>query len=672
MDFKLHSPYKPAGDQPQAIEKLNAGINAGKKFQTLMGVTGSGKTFTMASIIARLNRPTLVISHNKTLAAQLYQEFKEFFPENAVHYFVSYYDYYQPEAYLPATDTYIEKDAKINDFIDRLRHASTESALTRRDFIIVASVSCIYGIGDPEEYAKIALELKIGRVFKRGDFLKRMADMQYARNDIDKIHGTFSVKGDAVEIVSPDGETIIRVDFFGDKIESLSERKNSPLSNSRELDNRKIFPAKHFITEKEKLGVAIKNIKIELDERLEELGKAGKILEAERLRQRVNFDMEMLEQTGYVSGIENYSRQLSFRKAGLPPQTLLDYLPKDALIFIDESHMSMPQIRGMFEGDKARKRVLVDYGFRLPSALDNRPLKFNEFEEKIGQTVFISATPADFEIKKSGGEIVEQLIRPTGLLEPKIEIRPASASAFAKASADKKATAGKPAKGQIKDAEEEIAKAAKNNERVLLVTLTKRLAEEIADYLREKNIKVEYLHSEIKTIERSKTLQNLRKGDFDVLVGINLLREGLDLPEVGLVAILDADKEGFLRNFTSLTQTIGRAARHPNGRAILYADTLTLSIERTIKETERRRKIQEDYNRIHKITPQAIKKEIRPPFWLEEKSQKDELAETLKQLQKEFRDPARVKAELERQMLEAASELRFEEAAKLRDLLKII
>ncbi len=382
--------------------------------------------------------------------------------------------------------------------------------------------------------------------------------------------------------------------------------------------------------------------------------------------------MEMLEQTGYVSGIENYSRQLSFRKAGLPPQTLLDYLPKDALIFIDESHMSMPQIRGMFEGDKARQRVLVDYGFRLPSALDNRPLKFNEFEEKIGQTVFVSATPADFEIKKSGGEIVEQLIRPTGLLEPKIEIRPASASAFAKASADKKATAGKPAKGQIKDAEEEIAKAAKNNERVLLVTLTKRLAKEIADYLREKNIKVEYLHSEIKTIERSKTLQNLRKGDFDVLVGINLLREGLDLPEVGLVAILDADKEGFLRNFTSLTQTIGRAARHPNGRAILYADTLTLSIERTIKETERRRKIQEEYNRIHKITPQAIKKEIRPPFWLEEKSQKDELAETLKQLQKEFRDPARVKAELERQMLEAASELRFEEAAKLRDLLKVV
>jgi len=648
----LHSPYKPTGDQPQAIEKLIAGLKSGRVFQTLVGVTGSGKTFTMANVIAGLNRPALVISHNKTLAAQLYQEFKEFFPKNAVHYFVSYYDYYQPEAYMPATDTYIEKDAKINDFIDRLRHASTESALTRRDFVIVASVSCIYGIGDPEEYEKIALDLRAGQKIKRGDFLKRLADMQYIRNDLDKLHGTFSVKGDAIEIVSPDGEKITRLDFFGDEIESLSERKNSLSSNSRELENRKIFPAKHFVTEKEKLDIASHNIKTELDNRLKELADGGKILEAERLKQRTNFDLEMLRETGYVSGIENYSRHISFREPGSPPSTLLDYLPKDTLIVIDESHMSVPQIRGMYEGDKARKQVLVDYGFRLPSALDNRPLKFNEFEQKIGQTIFVSATPADFEIKKSNEEVAEQLIRPTGLLEPEIEVRPAVS--------------------QIKDVEKEIAKAAKNQERVLLITLTKRLAEEIADYLREKNIKTEYLHSEVKTLERSKTLQNLRKGDFDVLVGINLLREGLDLPEVALVAVLDADKEGFLRNYTSLTQTIGRAARHPNGRAILYADTLTGSIKKTIKETERRRKIQEEYNKKHGITPSAIKKEIRPPFWLEEKTGKDPFEIELKKLQQELIDPALIKAELERQMLEAASELRFEEAARLRDLLKII
>ena len=648
----MHSPYKPTGDQPQAIEKLVAGLKSGRVFQTLVGVTGSGKTFTMANVIAGLNRPALVISHNKTLAAQLYQEFKEFFPKNAVHYFVSYYDYYQPEAYMPATDTYIEKDAKINDFIDRLRHASTESALTRRDFVIVASVSCIYGIGDPEEYEKIALDLRAGQKIKRGDFLKRLADMQYIRNDLDKLHGTFSVKGDAIEIVSPDGEKITRLDFFGDEIESLSERKNSLSSNSRELENRKIFPAKHFVTEKEKLDIASHNIKTELDNRLKELADGGKILEAERLKQRTNFDLEMLRETGYVSGIENYSRHISFREPGSPPSTLLDYLPKDTLIVIDESHMSVPQIRGMYEGDKARKQVLVDYGFRLPSALDNRPLKFNEFEQKIGQTIFVSATPADFEIKKSDEGVAEQLIRPTGLLEPEIEVRPAVS--------------------QIKDVEKEIAKAAKNQERVLLITLTKRLAEEIADYLREKNIKTEYLHSEVKTLERSKTLQNLRKGDFDVLVGINLLREGLDLPEVALVAVLDADKEGFLRNYTSLTQTIGRAARHPNGRAILYADTLTGSIKKTIKETERRRKIQEEYNKKHGITPSAIKKEIRPPFWLEEKTGKDPFEIELKKLQQELIDPALIKAELERQMLEAASELRFEEAARLRDLLKII
>src|SRR3989338_3714415 len=456
MDFKLHSPYKPTGDQPQAIEKLIAGLKSGRVFQTLVGVTGSGKTFTMANVIAGLNRPALVVSHNKTLAAQLYQEFKEFFPKNAVHYFVSYYDYYQPEAYMPATDTYIEKDAKINDFIDRLRHASTESALTRRDFVIVASVSCIYGIGDPEEYEKIALDLRAGQKIKRDDFLKRLADMQYVRNDLDKLNGTFSVKGDVVEIVSPDGESIIRADFFGDEIESLSERKNSLFSNSRELENRKIFPAKHFVTEKEKLDIASHNIKTELDNRLKELADGGKILEAERLKQRTNFDLEMLKETGYVSGIENYSRHISFREPGSPPSTLLDYLPKDTLIVIDESHMSVPQIRGMYEGDKARKQVLVDYGFRLPSALDNRPLKFKEFENKIGQAVFISATPANYEMEKSGKDIAEQLIRPTGLLDPTIEIRPA--------------------KTQFEDLTLEIEKSVVKKERVLVLTLTKRLA----------------------------------------------------------------------------------------------------------------------------------------------------------------------------------------------------
>ncbi len=650
--FKLKSSFSASGDQPAAIEKLAAGLKSGKKFQTLLGVTGSGKTFTMANIIAGLNRPALVISHNKTLAAQLYQEFREFFPENGVHYFVSYYDYYQPEAYMPTTDTYIEKDAKINDFIDRLRHASTESALTRRDFIIVASVSCIYGIGDPEEYEKIAIDIKTGQTLKRADLLKRLADMQYERNDIDKLHGTFSVKGDAVEIVSPDGEKITRLDFFADAIESLSERKNSLLSNSRELGNSKIFPAKHFITPKEKLDIASHNIKTELDNRLKELADGGKILEAERLKQRTNFDLEMLRETGYVSGIENYSRHLSFREAGSPPSTLLDYLPEDTLIFIDESHMTVPQIRGMYEGDKARKQVLVNYGFRLPSALDNRPLKFAEFEEKIGQTIFVSATPSDFEIKKSGGEIAEQLIRPTGLLDPVVEIRPA--------------------KTQFEDLTLEIEKSAAKKERVLVLTLTKRLAEEISEHLRSKNIKAEYLHSEIKTLERSKTLRDMRRGDFDVLVGINLLREGLDLPEVGLIAILDADKEGFLRNKVSLIQIIGRAARNPNGRAILYADTETRSIRETISETDRRRKIQSDYNIKNGITPEAIKKDIRPPFWLESKPTKDPLEAELKKLQQELKDPQKIKQELERQMLEAASELRFEEAAKLRDVLKII
>src|SRR3989338_6540177 len=536
MIFSTKNLMPPQGDQQQAIEKLVAGLKAKKRFQTLVGVTGSGKTLTMAHVIAKTQRPALVISHNKTLAAQLYQEFKEFFPENAVHYFVSYYDYYQPEAYMPSTDTYIEKDAKINDFIDRLRHASTASALSRRDFLIVASVSCIYGTGDPEEYEKISLLLKAGQELNRSQLLKRLTDMQYERNETDKLRGTFSAKGEAVEIVSPDGETITRLEFFNDQIESLSERKNSleSLPAGGQAKTKKIFPAKHFITPKDKLGLAVSNIRAELEERAEELRRQGKILEAERLQKRTNFDMEMLEETGYVSGIENYSRQLSFRKEGEPPFTLLDYLPDDALIFIDESHMSIPQIRGMYEGDRSRKQTLVCHGFRLPSALDNRPIKFYQFEKKTNETNFVSATPGLYEIEKGGGEkeIIEQLIRPTGLLDPEIKI--------------------KPAKNQIEDVIEEIQKSVKAKERVLVLTLTKRLAEDISEHLSQKNIKAEYLHSEIKTIERSKILEKLRRGDFDVLVGINLLREGLDLPEVALVLVLDADKEGFLRNVTSL------------------------------------------------------------------------------------------------------------------------
>ncbi|MEK7599246.1 MAG: excinuclease ABC subunit UvrB [Patescibacteria group bacterium] len=653
MSFKLHSPYKPSGDQPQAIEKLTAGIQAGQKYQTLLGVTGSGKTFTIAGLISRLNRPALVISHNKTLAAQLYQEFKEFFPEASVNYFVSYYDYYQPEAYLPAADVYIEKDAKINDFIDQLRHGSTQSALTRRDFIIVASVSCIYGIGDPEEYQKIAVEIKKGEIIERSGLLRRLAEMQYERSDFEKRHGTFSVKGEVIEVVSPDGEALTRLEFFGDQIEKLSERKNTLDAESRDLNLKKIFPAKHFVTPKEKLDAAIANIKTELEERLKDLKSAGKILEAERLKQRTNFDLEMLKETGYVSGIENYSRQFSFRQAGEAPFTLLDYLPDDTLIFIDESHVSIPQIRAMYEGDRSRKQVLIDYGFRLPSALDNRPLKFEEFEKKISQAVFISATPAPFELKISGRQgLAEQLIRPTGLLDPKIEIRPA--------------------KNQFKNLIAEIEKSAKNKERILVLTLTKKLAEDISEHLKNKNIKAEYLHSEIKTMERSKILQALRRGDFDVLVGINLLREGLDLPEVGLVAILDADKEGFLRNATSLIQIIGRAARHPGGRAILYADTITGSIQKTIDETQRRRKIQEEHNRKYNISPSPIQKEIRPPFWIETDAKTDRFETELKKLQKELKDPQKIKTELERQMIAAADELRFEEAAELRDLLKKI
>ncbi|MBI2609754.1 excinuclease ABC subunit UvrB [Candidatus Giovannonibacteria bacterium] len=660
MIFSTKHLLKPAGDQPQAIKKLSKHIKEGKPFQTLLGVTGSGKTLTMAHVIAKCNRPAIIISHNKTLAAQLYQEFKEFFPENSVHYFVSYYDYYQPEAYLPVTDTYIEKDAKINAFIDQLRHAATQDALTRRDFVIVASVSCIYGIGDPEEYEKMSVDLKIGQKTKRQELLGRLADLQYERNDFERKPGSYSVKGDAINITSPDASSITKIELFGDEIEKISDRKNGLGSLGAALKTKKIFPAKHFVTPKNKLDLAIRNIERELEERLKELRKDEKLLEAERLEQKTRFDLEMLKTTGFASGIENYSRQLSFRAPGSPPATLFDYLPDDTLVFIDESHMTIPQIRGMYFGDKSRKQTLVDYGFRLPSALDNRPLKFDEFEKRISQAIFVSATPSQYEISKSEAQITEQLVRPTGLLDPIIEVRPINPPA-----------GGAPEGGQIKDAISEIQKSVAKKERVLLLTLTKRLAEEISDYLKEHDIKAEYLHSEIKTLERTNILKKLREGEFDVLVGINLLREGLDLPEVALILVLDADKEGFLRNKTSLIQTVGRAARHVNGRAILYADHITDSIKFTIEETIRRRRYQENFNKKNGITPKAINKQIRPSIFEETKSagwRTDDLAKELEKLSKKDRLVA--KADLEKMMLEAAARLEFEKAAELRDILK--
>ena len=636
--FKLNQPYKPAGDQPRAIEKLTRFLKSDTLHQTLLGVTGSGKTFTMANIIKNLSRPALVISHNKTLAAQLYQEFKNFFPENAVHYFVSYYDYYQPEAYIPQTDTYIEKDAKINDFIDAMRHATTATALTRSDFVIVASVSCIYGIGNPIEYERAALTVKAGDTISQKNFLKKLAELQYERNDYESVAGTFRVRGEVVEIFSPAGNAIIKIEWDGNKIEKIDP------------ESTRIFPAKHFVTPQEKLELALSNIEQELKTRVVELKKGGKLLEAQRITQRTNFDLKMLRETGYTHGIENYSRQLSFRKTGEPPYTLLDYLPKDFLTFIDESHMTIPQIRGMYNGDRARKQVLVDYGFRLPSAIDNRPLKFDEFGEKIGQLVYVSATPSEYEIQKSAGAIVEQIIRPTGLLDPQLEIRKTNP----------------PAGGQINDVIAEIQKRVDRKERVLVTTLTKRMAEDLADFLKENKIKAEYIHSDIKTLERHKILRDLRKGVFDVIVGINLLREGIDLPEVSLVIILDADKEGFLRNTQTLIQTIGRAARHTQGTVIMYADNMTVSMKEACGETERRRKIQEEYNRKHNIIPQSIQREIGENIFGEEaKKIKFDITKISKEMSKE-----KLKQELEEEMLEAAKTLDFEKAAELRDLIK--
>jgi len=639
--FKLISKFKPTSDQPKAIKKLTKNLKAGINHQVLLGVTGSGKTYIMASVIEKVQKPVLVISPNKTLAAQLYQEFKDFFPKNAVHYFVSYYDYYQPEAYIPQTDTYIEKDAKINEEIDKLRHAATQDLLARSDAIIVASVSCIYNIGSPETYQRVSLGIKVGQKMKRKIFISHLISLQYQRNDIDFKPGNFRVRGEIIEIYLVTGQGILRAEFSGERIEKLSISRDS-LALKYKIINAKyqIFPAHFWVTPPEKLNIAIENIKLELEERLSELKKEGKLLEAQRLEQRTNYDLEMLKEGGYCYGIENYSRHLEFRGLGEPPYTLIDYFSRGFLIFIDESHLTIPQIKAMAVQDKARKRTLIEYGFRLPSAVDNRPLTFEEFNKKISQVVYISATPDQYEKGKSGKEyIIEQLIRPTGLLEPSIEVRPI--------------------KNQVKDLIEEIKKAAAKKQRALVLVLTKRLAEDLADFLTEEGISVRWLHSEVKTLERPRILKELREGKYDVLVGINLLREGLDLPEVALVAILDADKEGFLRSETTLIQTMGRASRHIEGYIILYADKITKSMSRAIKEIKRRRKIQMEYNRKHRITPKPILKEIREwPFASKEKEVASEfwLIKDAKLLEKEMR--------------EAAKNLDFERAAEIRDLIK--
>ncbi len=642
--FEIVSDFKMTGDQPQAVEKLVEGLNKGFKHQTLLGVTGSGKTFTMANVIERVQRPTLVICHNKTLAAQLYTEFKEFFPNNAVEYFVSYYDYYQPEAYIPSTDTYIEKETDINEEIDKLRHAATRSLFERRDVVIVASVSCIYGLGEPEEYRSFVCSLKRGDSYRREKLLRQLVDMQYERNDIDFSRGKFRVRGDTLEIQPAYEEMALRIEFFGDEIERIVEI--DPLTGEllTELESVDIYPAKHFVTSHEKLMLAIESIKQELEERLTELKQQGKLLEAARLEARTNYDIEMLREAGYCTGVENYSRHLSGRPPGSPPWTLLDYFPDDFLLFIDESHMTLPQIRGMYHGDSSRKQTLVEYGFRLPSALDNRPLNFNEFQQHINQVIYTSATPAEYEYEHSQ-QVVEQLVRPTGLLEPTVEV--------------------KPTKGQIDDLLDQIKTRVDKGERCLVTTLTKRMAEELADYLIEMGIKTHYLHSEIDTLERVEILRDLRLGVYDVVVGINLLREGLDLPEVSLVAILDADKEGYLRSEGALIQTMGRAARHIDGHVIMYADTITSSMQAAIDETQRRRQIQEAYNREHGITPQGIRKAIKDITERVKVVAETRTPYVAAPIAKE--DIARLIKELEAQMKTAARNLEFERAALLRD-----
>ena len=642
--FILKSDYTPKGDQPDAIKKLADGIKNGKAHQILQGVTGSGKTFTMANIIQEVQKPTLVLAHNKTLAYQLFTEFKEFFPDNAVEYFVSYYDYYQPEAYVAATDTYIAKDSSINDEIDKLRHSATMSLFERRDVIIVASVSCIYGLGDPEEYRKLVLSLRPGQEISPEEVMKELIERQFVRNDFDFSRGTFRRRGDVMDIF-PAGseEKAIRVEFFGDEIDRISEFDSLTGKVTSHISHGYIYPASHYATSAEKAAAAITTIKEELKDRLIELENENKLVEAQRLEQRTNYDIEMLEEIGFCSGIENYSRHLSQRPAGSRPYTLIDYFPDDFMLFVDESHVSIPQVGGMYEGDRSRKQNLVDFGFRLPSALDNRPLKFPEFEKLIKQTIYVSATPGPYEMEKTGGKVVEQIIRPTGLLDPLIEV--------------------KPVENQIDDLIENIHQIIDKKERVLVTTLTKRMAEDLTDYLSENGIKVKYLHSDIKTIERSEIIRDLRLGKFDVLVGINLLREGLDLPEVSLIAILDADKEGFLRSETSLIQTIGRAARNSKGHVIMYADKITRSMKKAIDETERRRKIQTEFNEKHGITPTTIKKNIA------EIIQVTKSTENVEEVKEEFSQEQieNIIINLETEMYKAAEELDFEKAAQIRD-----
>lgn len=651
LDFKLVSDYKPTGDQPKAIEQLSAGLMKGLKHQTLLGVTGSGKTFTMANVIAQLKRPALVIAHNKTLAAQLCGEFKEFFPDNAVEYFVSYYDYYQPEAYIPQTDTYIEKDASINEEIDKLRHSATAALFERRDVIIVASVSCIYGLGDPNEYRDLVLSIRRGTEVGRDKVLRKLVDIQYSRNDINFVRGTFRVRGDVVEIFPASyTERAIRVDFFGDEVERILEVDTLTGEILGQRDHVSIYPASHFATSKENLERAIVDIEQELEEQLAKFRREGKLLEAQRLEQRTNFDIEMMREMGYCSGIENYSRHISGRGAGTPPYTLLDYFPKDYLFIADESHVSLPQVRGMYEGDRSRKQSLIEHGFRLPSAFDNRPLKFPEFEERVGQSVYTSATPGPYEQEHSQ-QVVEQIIRPTGLLDPVIHVRPI--------------------KGQIDNLMEEIRERVAKQERVLVTTLTKKMAEDLTSYLKETGIKVRYLHSDIKTLERMEIIRELRLGVFDVLVGINLLREGLDLPEVSLVTILDADKEGYLRSERSLIQTIGRAARNAGGQVIMYADKMTDSMNKALSETNRRRTIQMEHNRVHNITPRTVIKAVRDVI---EATRAAETAAVYKATgpkadKMSQRDLTKLIGSMEKDMKEAARHLEFEKAAQLRDLI---
>ena len=643
--FKLVSKYQPAGDQPKAIEQLLAGIKRGDRDQTLLGVTGSGKTFTMANIIMDQQRPTLVLCHNKTLAAQLYSEFRQFFPENAVQYFVSYYDYYQPEAYIPRSDTFIEKDSSINEEIDRLRHAATMSLLTRRDVIIIASVSCIYGLGNVADYTAMTVDIKVGESRRRDKFLRQLSDIQYSRNDIELSRGKYRVRGDSLEIWPIGEENAYRLEFFGDELERIRQIDTLTGEVMSERTEMKIFPGKHFVTPQDKLKVAVENISAELEERCAQLDADGRLLESQRLRQRTKFDIEMLGETGFVSGIENYSRYLSNREVGQQPATLMDYFPDDFLLFVDESHITLPQVRGMYNGDRARKETLVDYGFRLPSALDNRPLKFPEFDAHINQAIYVSATPAELEISRST-QVVEQVIRPTGLLDPPIDVRPIA--------------------GQIDDLIAEIKETVEKGQRALVTTLTKRMAEDLTDYLKENGVKVQYLHSEVTTLDRVDILQDLRSGIFDVVVGINLLREGLDLPEVSLVVILDADKEGFLRGEAALIQTIGRAARHVEGHVIMYADRVTRSMQVAIDTTTARRIVQKAYNDEHGITATGIQKAMSERMQKEKETEVEDVRTfDVENIPVDERN--RLLKDLDNQMKIAAENLQFEKAAALRD-----